>query len=306
MGCFFPIERGRRQADSSLKRISGPVDKRIGGDPTVFQSFTMHGVLVTLWLIAPASLLPGVRSAEEPATLEDSAALPGMVVWPSAPQRIEHFEFVSEEKPSSSEVLGVCEWRERAVDGGAVLERDVFFSRGELRMRHVERLTEETTRLVWREEAPGVGRSQIAEPVFSDEKPPELSILDWVRPEVERESIPLPEGTLFPLELLESLRDPSTTERDHLRYWPLTREVEALHVETSLVSGVAGGMRPRRIVELRREDGSLAGRFLFDGGDLEGFQWQEGGLWARRIDSPKFEDVRRVLLDARPVEASAR
>lgn len=261
----------------------------------MFESFPMHGVLVTLWLIAPASLLPGVRDVP--------VGEPG-VVWPSEPQRVERFELVREDAPEA-EVLGVCEWRHRKLADGWVLERDLAFTQGELCLRHVERLTEETTRLVWREEAPGVGRSQIAEPLPAlGEEPEKLLVLDWVRPEVERETLILPAGARFPLQLVESLRHPERAPEHCQRYWPLSRSVETLRVRTSLVTGAGFGRDARRLVELVREDGSLAARYLFDGESLEGFQWQQEGLWARRAAHPDFETMRKRLR-ATPVEASA-
>ena len=264
----------------------------------MFESFTLHGVLVTLWLIAPASLLPGVR--------EVPASEPGVdaVVWPSEPQRVERFELIAEDAPEA-EVQGVCEWRHRKLDDGWVLERDLAFTQGELCLRHVERLTAETTRLVWREEAPGVGRSQIAEPLAPlGEEPEKLLVLDWVRPDVERETMTLPSGASFPLQLAERLRHVDQAPDRCQRYWPLSRTVETLRVRTTLVSGAGFGRDARRLVELVRDDGSLAARYLFDGSSLEGFQWQEGGFWARRAAHLDFESMRRKLRAA-PVEASA-
>ena len=264
----------------------------------MFESFTMHGVLVTLWLIAPASLLPGVREVTSGEPEVDP------VVWPSEPQRVERFELVAEAAPEG-DVQGVCEWRHRKLADGWVLERDLAFTQGELCLRHVERLTEETTRLVWREEAPGVGRSQIAEPLPAvGEEPDKLLVLDWVHTDVERETMTLPSGASFPLQLTEALRVPGEAPTQVQRYWPLSRSVEDLTVRTSLLSGAGFGRHARRLVELVREDGSLAARYLFDDDSLEGFQWQEGGFWARRASHLDFESMRRKLR-VRPVEASA-
>ena len=47
-----------------------------------------------------------------------------------------------------------------------------------------------------------------------------------------------------------------------------------------------------RLVEWRRCDGSLAGRFLFHDAELIGFQWQEGSNWARAVDQRTYDEVR--------------
>ena len=46
----------------------------------------------------------------------------------------------------------------------------------------------------------------------------------------------------------------------------------------------------RRTVELRRDDDSFAGRYVFDGTQLIAFQWQSGRRWARRIDESEYRD----------------
>ena len=46
----------------------------------------------------------------------------------------------------------------------------------------------------------------------------------------------------------------------------------------------------RRTVELRREDQSFAGRYVFEGTDLIAFQWQPGRRWARRIDEREYRE----------------
>src|SRR5204862_117518 len=57
----------------------------------------------------------------------------------------------------------------------------------------------------------------------------------------------------------------------------------------AVANGAAGAVRT---VELRRTDGTLAGRYRFEGTRLAGFQWQEGGLAARRVESEEFERLR--------------
>lgn len=213
-------------------------------------------------------------------------------------RRVEHFALVEGPRVHEESVLGLVEWREREVDGGRVLERDVWFSGETLTIRHVERLTDETTRLVWREAGPGFGRSQIVEPEDDG-----LSVVDWLRSGVERSELSADDPVSFPLALLETVRRGERLPQSTHRYWPLTRSVETLSVDTQVLA--SGGVLTRRLVQLTREDGSLAGRFLFDGEALEAFQWQEGGPWARRIEARQHRRIKTRITGAQAVEAAS-
>jgi len=105
------------------------------------------------------------------------------------------------------------------------------------------------------------------------------------------------------LELLEALREGRRLPPKVQRYWPLTRSVEELRIELHNVDGTPGIRR--RLVELWRVDGSLAGRYLFDGEVLEAFQWQAGGPWARSISAQRHRSLRAQLARKRVVEAAA-
>jgi hypothetical protein len=54
----------------------------------------------------------------------------------------------------------------------------------------------------------------------------------------------------------------------------------------------------RRRAELRRDDGTLAGRYDFAGAELVAFQWHEGGVRARRANEGELEGSATAL--ARP------
>lgn len=252
---------------------------------------SIHGALL---LVAPLCILNSSDLEDEAAP---KAVLRSHYVSASL-SRVEHFALTYGEESSGGEVLGLVEWRERTVEGGRVLERDVFFGGSELTVRHVERLTSDTRRLVWREAATGVGRSQIVEPSGGD-----LLVVDWLRSGLERAQLERQGSAHFPLALLEAVRAGQRLPKYVSRYWPLTRSVEQLEIETSLLDGVPGIVR--RLVEFRRADGSLAGRFLFDGDALEAFQWQDGGPWARRITRDRYRALRVQLAGRGMIEASA-
>lgn len=274
----------------ALKGLRQGVDIRPGG--------RMTG---SINLLALVLALLGAWTLEDPTEPRGIEELEEAYVSTTL-KRVEHFaltDSIDGVRVLDENVLGLVEWREREVDGGQVLERDVLFAGASLLIRHVERLTQDTTRLVWREAGPGVGRSQIVEPEGD-----QLRIVDWLRSGVERSSLEVEHPASFPLALLESLRQGERVPASAERYWPLTRSVERLGIETQYL---AGAMAPeRRLIELSREDGSLAGRFLFDGDALEAFQWQEGGPWARRVSSARHARIKTRISGRRPVEAASR
>ena len=67
-------------------------------------------------------------------------------------------------------------------------------------------------------------------------------------------------------------------------YQPLVGDVEVqrLSVERS---------GPDRVLELRRLDGDLAGRFRFRDGELVRFRWQAGDLVARAIPNGAYDEL---------------
>ena len=233
-----------------------------------------------IWLLCACALLPVDREHEGGVVTVIDATSGG--VFPSSPQRVEHFVL---ERPGT-EPVGLVEWRERIVDGGVVLERDVTFAHGKLRLSHVERLTSTTRRLVWREKAPGVARSQITEPSRDEGG---LLVLDWLEQASERSVLDGSEGALYPLEFAERLRRQTGEPFRQRVFSPLSRRVEEMTVRAQWLSGAENCIHGRRIVELIREDGSLSARYLFDGDALEGIQWQNGGPWARRVDSKTYD-----------------
>lgn len=208
------------------------------------------------------------------------------------------------------EAVGWVEWRRRRVRGGVQLECESVFPHAKLRVLHVESLTDFGPRLVWREFGSGHGRTLIADwPIEGRE----LRLTEWSVGGSITDRLGTAEGAVMPLYLAELAREGAVTYGSFLVLEPLARRLEPLELRTSygfgpetrpeasrelraLEAGASSGasahagasagagarIDARRRVEWRRSDGGLAGRFEFDGDRLEAFQWQEGGLWARR------------------------
>lgn len=230
-----------------------------------------------LWLLLAAFPAP----AHEPG----SPATPGL--------REEHFviEEVAVEAagdPLSPRVpgrpLGVGLLRRIDHDGRVQLEWDLQFEDG-LRVLHVERRTEHGQQLSWRElGAPSARTVRVEWPPSGGEG----RLVAWSGQQRRNEPTPQAGRVVLPLELVERLRARADGAGARLRLFdPLARAFPDVALRcTQDPSGT-------RLVELEREDGTCAGRFLFDAsGALAGLQWQAGHLRARRVDAR--EHARRL------------
>lgn len=165
---------------------------------------------------------------------------------------------------------------------GFLLEQDVTFREGGVTILHDEEVRENGWHMVRRElRSPGsTGRSFSAQP---DGKGG-LRVLRWGFnvPVHEHWSRPAPR---LPLEVIHGWRNGTQESGPLLIFDPLTEgpclvraSVEAGDPRGELVS------EDTRTLTLRRENGSLMGRYVFSGVSLVALQWREGGGWARRIE----------------------
>lgn len=229
--------------------------------------------------------------------------------------RLEHFALeVLDKAPPTARALvashgrpvGLVAWRRRSAADGIQLECESTFVDSERRaapprVLHVERLTEAGPRLVWREIG-GSGRALRAEWSRDGAR---LLAVEWSLNETRRESVGTGAGAVMPLYLLELARTGRVTAGSFLRFDPLVRGLESIELCTSYeVDENAGRARPDdvssdaavratahvalRAVELRRGDGSSAGRYIFRGSDLIAFQWQDGDVWAVSISAEEY------------------
>ncbi|MEE8467014.1 MAG: hypothetical protein V3T22_01070, partial [Planctomycetota bacterium] len=206
-------------------------------------------------------------------------------------------------------------------EGTQTLERDVLFRAGGVRVLLDERYGDGPPRLVWRELRTNaeVGRTWMAE---RDTVQGHIRTQRWGSRAPVHGSLPLHHAVLGPLEFLERLRDSQPLPAPVTILDPLGCDLTRLSVLTipadlratleigratrglavslstpwasaalqslgrhgAALTRAVFGDGTRRTVELRRADGSFAGRYVFEGTDLIAFQWQPGRRWARRID----------------------
>jgi len=197
---------------------------------------------------------------------------------------------------SDCELAGVAAWRRKRDATGQRVELDVSFPADGTRVLHVERLSAGGSKLVWRELRPGAGRTLTAAWEASARG---LELLEWSGERRSRERVAAPAGAVLPLYLLELVRSGDVEAGRFALFDPLSKSIDSFEIAACYAGAAAQGVEPaqadaasfllQRLVELRREDGTCAGRFLFCGEDLLAYQWQSGALRARRITAEEYE-----------------
>jgi hypothetical protein len=191
-------------------------------------------------------------------------------------------------------IAGVARCRKLALPGGQQLELDVQFVAEGARVLHIERSGADGTTLVWREILPGAGRTVSARCVRDGTA---LALREWAGRLAVQSELASPSGLTLPLHLLELARTGADLPASVQHFDPLARQLEALALSaTELESGA-------RRIDLTRPDGTLAARWLLQGGELAGFQWQGGNLRARRIAAGEYE---RLLAPPAPPDSPER
>jgi hypothetical protein len=206
---------------------------------------------------------------------------------PGAEPRIEHFllELPGEDGPRA---VGTLRWIGRRAGSEHELEWELDFPGEGVRLLAVERLGPGGARLTWRELLGSTSRSLVVEWGPAGQ---EMVLREWARDGTLRESRSLARGAVLPLYLLELARTGSLVQGDFLVLEPATRGIEDLSMGTSYLLAGEPGLEPTREVELRRCDGSLAGRYRFQGPELVSFEWQEGGIRGRRIGPGQYQEL---------------
>jgi hypothetical protein len=204
-----------------------------------------------------------------------------------APLRRECFVIEAPGAPGSArEPLGWAEFLRRESAGGMVLECEYVFVRDQRaerwRVKHVEQLDHTGPRLVWREIGTAAGRTLTLERAHEGE--------DWhcqafERDEAVRCAIDTSHGAVFPLYLLELARKGQFGAAELYLFDPLETALVPRTVST-VYTPASGGHA--RTLEIQRRDGTLAGRYEFEGTELVSIQWQEGGPRGRRIDPLEY------------------
>ena len=185
--------------------------------------------------------------------------------------------------------IGLVEIRRDRIGGAPQLEVQIDYPFENIQVLAVECLDPRSPRMVWREVSDGAGRTVMAEWTARSE---ELRVREWGIDGSLRETKQTRAGAVMPQYLLELIRSGQVTAGGFEVFAPLSHDLERWTLVTSYRRERAAGTTYLRQAELRREDGTLAGRYVFRGEDLVEFQLQEGGAVARRMEAAAFADLR--------------
>lgn len=207
-------------------------------------------------------------------------------------------------RPTVEEV-GLASLRRKLVDGVEQVEWDLRFFGDDTRVSHVERWVEGRPRLSWREWRPRSGRSLSAELGSAG-----LALVESGQRQTLRTQLPVPEGVLFPIALLEATRAGTLGSGRVPWFDPLARQVEQLSLQVAFSPepqpDSTGAPVLERRVQLVRDDGTLAAEWTFRGRELWNARWQAGGMLARRVRSEDWESRLARCGRALPVEPAGR
>lgn len=210
--------------------------------------------------------------------------------------RIEHFELTLPAGGGERRVIGAMRWIAREGSRGRRLEWEIVFPDERLRLLAVEDEEMGAPRLVWRELAPAAGRSLLVEGTRDGES---LRVEEWVRGGGRASRCGLERGAVLPLHLIELLREGALSTGPVVVFDPLSRGLDTWNVRTA--HRLREGMEVEHLAEMWRSDGTLAGRYRFEGRRLVRFSWQQGGIEGRPASAEAF--ARMVEEWARPAEA---
>ena len=262
----------------------------------------IRSALLALGLLAAAPPAPGQQGDAAPRPLLERAGLLELTLPAPTGVRSEWFridappanaltedgsEGVSDDKSKAAEPLGLVRLLRLPQDDGSIrLESETLFFDVATRVAHVERLALASLDLVWRELGRDHGRTVH---VSWDRDAEGLRLTDAAGGAVRRRVVRAAEGALMPLFLLEKQRAGALSDGVFRRLDPNAGTVETL-THRAWPAPPAGPFG--RLHAWEREDGSLAGRYLFRGSRLLAFQLQEGGPVARAVPRAEYDRLR--------------
>jgi hypothetical protein len=197
---------------------------------------------------------------------------------------------------------GFLLWKCSADGAARTLEWDLLFGESQTRLLEVERRDGSGESLVYREMQPRSGRTLRAD--WLDEGAT-LRLREWGGRDGRQARLEGAAGGRFRLGLLEDLRTDAQPASAASVFDPLARRFEHLAVAVE-VGASDGPWAGARLVRLTREDGSSAGACLVRDGGVVGFQWQAGGLRARRNELDEYRLRLEQLEAQRAAEAKAK
>lgn len=286
--------RRRRMTAALLKAPGSPPDSAQGGTGSVRGQLRSWQVA-----LAASSLALPLLNAAGPATSQSESSAPAALWGPPPQTRLREECFVLElqaeqegpagapatapspsgETAAGAASVGLARARRLLSSSGQQLELDVVFFDDSTRVLHVEHSAGGEAKLVWRELRPGSGRTLSAHWLDGSRS---LEVREWAGRRSHQTEVQAPSGGILPLHLLELVRDGALEGGSVPVFDPLSRALEAVALRVIIEPASS------RRVELVREDGTLAGVWEFDGASLVAFQWQAGGLRARRIAPEEY------------------
>lgn len=230
----------------------------------------------------PSALQDGAVARQEAYVLEQADPLAAGDLWTllGAPAR------GADGAPSGTapSEVGMLLWRRSEQDGVLTLEWDLSFHESRTRVLEVERHAEDGTLLVYRELQPRSGRTLCAD--WIDEAS-SLRLREWGGRHLQQSRLEAVAGGRFRLGLLEDLRAATQAPGSVSVFDPLSRSFEPLDI--AVEQGPPGSpWANARLIRLTRADGTGAGAWLVGDEGVLGFQWQSGGMRARRIDLDEY------------------
>lgn len=209
--------------------------------------------------------------------------------------RVECFELRAGQSPT---VVGYASLHRSDGPDGSLLEWQIHFPADDVSVWHAENRAATEHRWTWRER-----RTRASRAVAADDRGDALAVTEWGRPTVWRTTLSAPGDAHFPLELQERLRADLPVDSHALLFDPLSNDLDAVEVVRCDAPVESG---EERRFELRRTDGSSAGRWSFQGAELIGFEWQAGGLRGQRIDAEGYSTgLARARAQVRSAAAAA-
>lgn len=223
--------------------------------------------------------LPGVRRAPI-----DSGYVRDVSLERPAGTALRHYRLDLPGASPSDAPLGLVRWLRSPLEPGSAgaqrLEVETCFPGVGTRVIHAETLQLGARKLVWREVRERAGRTVLA----LQESGFELATSETLGRDVQRTTLAAPPETLFPLQLVELLRDGAESPGPLVLYEPLANGL----TEVELFLRDLPGPLPLRLARLARPDGTSAGAYIFAGSELLHFCGQGGGPVATPVSADEY------------------
>ncbi len=231
--------------------------------------------------------VPSAPAPEDSSEAAEALVEHFLVEWTDADVALPAAEGPGTHQARKDRVVALVRLRRGRVNGDLQLEMDYDDLLEGVRLSSHERLGADVSRLIWRERTPGRGRTLRAE--WSPDGSA-LETAEWDVGGRRARRASLEEGGVLPQYLVDLARTGRVVSGRFRVFDPLAARLEVRELSTCYESDPDGWMR--RVVRLRRADGTLAGEYCFDGRRLVSFRLQDGRIAARAVDRESWEAAR--------------